>query len=113
MTAITKSVQANVAGLATVSFSPDKSGIQWAVAQISAECRPSRVTQQVTTRLNGNYYTSSAVLPSVASGAPAQLLQAIDILSFDFIGCTAGDNCIVTLSYTESPWGTIPRVDVV
>lgn len=113
MTALTKSAQASAAGTATVNISPDKSGIQWAVAQISVECRPSRVTQQVTTRLNGNYYTSSAVLPSVASGSPAQLLQAIDVLSFEFIGCTVGDSCIVTISYTESPWGTIPRVDVV
>lgn len=113
MTALTKSAQAGAAGTATVNISPDKSGIQWAVAQISVECRPSRVTQQVTTRFNGNYYSSSAVLPSVASGAPAQMLQAVDILSFDFIGCTAGDSCIVSIYYTESQWGTMPRVDVV
>lgn len=113
MTVLTKSSQAGAAGTATVNISPDKSGIQWAVAQISAECRPSRITQQMTTRFNGNYYSSTSVLPSTASGAPAQTLQAIDVFSFDFVGCTAGDSCVVSLYYTESPWGTVPRVDVV
>jgi hypothetical protein len=109
----TYSVQAGAAGTATARISPTKSGIQWAIAQISIECIPSRTTQQVTVRKNGNYYTSSAVLPSVASGTPAMLLQANDMVTADFIGCTAGDSCIVTISYNESPWGTVPRVDVV
>lgn len=107
------SVQAGAAGTATVRISPSKSGIQWAIAQISVECIPARVTQQVTMRKNGNYYTSSAVMPSVASGTPAMLLQATDTLTADFLGCTAGDSCIVTIYYTESQWGTVPRVDVV
>lgn len=113
MTALSSSAQAAADGTATVNISPSKSGIQWAVAQITAECKPSRNTQQVTVRVNGNYYTSSAVLPSTASGAPAQMLQATDTMSFAFSGCTAGDSCIVTIYYTESPWGTTPRVDVV
>jgi len=107
------SVQAGASGTATVNISPDKSGVQWAIAQLSSECIPSRVTQQVTVRKNGNYYTSSAVLPSTASGTPALLLQATDTLAVTFTGCTAGDNCIVTIFYTESPWGSVPRVDVV
>lgn len=113
MAARTYSAQAKADGTATVSISPDKSGIQWAVAQTSAECKPSRNTQQVTTRLNDNYVTSSSVLPSTASGAPAVTLQATDKLTFDFTGCTQGDSCIVFILYNESQWGTIPRVDVV
>ena len=113
MTALSASAQANASGTATVSISPNKSGIQWAVAQISVECKPSRATQNVTVRVNGNYFTSSASMPDVASGAPAQMLQAMDIMTFDFAGCTSGDSCIVTIYYTESQWGSVPRVDVV
>lgn len=113
MTVLTKSASADVNGEAIVSISPEKSGIQWAVAQSSCETRPFRGTAQVTTRFNENYLTSSAVLPSTAGGAPAITLQANDRLSYEFIGCTQGDSCVVTIYYTESQWGTVPRVDVV
>lgn len=40
-------------------------------------------------------------------------LQASDTLTFDFAGLTSGDTAIVTIYYTESQWGSIPRADVV
>lgn len=113
MTVLSQSASADINGEATVTISPQKSGIQWAVAQSSVETRPYRGTAQCETRFNENFLTSSAVLPATAGGAPAITLQANDNLSFRFTGCTQGDSCVVTIYYTESPWGTIPRVDVV
>jgi hypothetical protein len=113
MAILTRTGQADSSGTATVTISPDKSGIQWAVAQIACESFPARTTAQVVTRFNGSLLTTSAVIPSVASGAPAITLQAIDQLTFLFTGLTQGDTTNVTIYYNESPWGTIPRVDVV
>lgn len=100
-------------GTATINISPDKSGIQWTVGQTGVESVPTRTTGTCTTRLNGNYLTSTATLPASAGGQPAINIQATDTLSFLFQGLTQGDSAIVTLYYTETPWGTIPKTDVV
>lgn len=113
MAATPYTARANASGACTISISPDKSGIQWTIAQVGVESQPVRTTGTVTTRLNGNYVTSSAVLPTASSGAPAFNLQTNDKLTFDFAGLTSGDTAIVTIYYTESQWGTIPRADVV
>lgn len=105
--------RAGAAGTCTVTIRPELSGVQWTIAQIGVETQPARVTAQATTRMNGNYLTSTAVMPSTSSGVPAVNLQASDTLTFDFIGMTSGDTAVVTIYYTESPWGTIPRADVV
>lgn len=104
---------ATAAGTASLTISPDKSGIQWTIAQLGFETQPFRATAQCTVRLNGNYLTSTAVAPASTSGQPAVNLQATDKLTFDFVGMTAGDTAIITAYYNESAWGTIPRADVV
>lgn len=80
---------------------------------MSVEARPSSTTGQCTTRMNGNYYTSSSFLPNTAGGQPALTLQAQDILSFDFTGLTPGTTGVVTVWYVEAPWGEIPSALVV
>lgn len=111
MTSRTATAKAD--GTCTVNISPDKSGIQWTVGQTTVETNPFRGTAQCTTRFNGRYVTSSAVLPATAGGSPAINLQAMDVLSFDMVGMTLGDVAVVTIYYTESKWGTDPNADVV
>lgn len=113
MTAKAFSATVKADGTCLINISPDKSGIQWTVGQTGVESVPTRATGTVTTRLNGNYLTSTATMPASAGGQPAINMQATDTLSFLFTGLTVGDNAIVTLYYTETPWGTIPKVDVV
>lgn len=105
--------RAGAAGTCTVTIRPELSGVQWTISQIGVESQPARLTGNVTQRLNGNYQTSSSILPSSAGGVPAVNLQASDTLTFDFAGLTSGDTAIVTIYYTESQWGSIPRADVV
>ena len=104
---------AGVGGTTTVRITPNKSGIQWSIAQVGIESVPQRATANATVRVNGRYITSSAILPSSASGTPAINLQYFEEMTVDFVGLTSGDNAVVTVFYTESPWGYTPNVDVV
>jgi hypothetical protein len=113
MTALSQSAQANAAGQATVHIAVNKSGLQWAVAQMSVEARPQAVNGACTVLFNGNYYTSTATLPSTAGGQPAITLQAQDDLAFQFVGLAPGATGVVTIYYTETAWGEIPNVSVV
>lgn len=113
MTMLSLSATADATGKATVEITPNKSGVQWTVAQIGVETIPVRPAGNATTRLNGRYVTSTAVLPSSAGGQPFINIQPIDKLSIDFVGLTAGDSCIVSVFYNESLWGETPRADVV
>lgn len=92
-------------GTATLIIVPDKSGIQWVVAQISVDCSPSRPEGNATVRKNGQYVTSTITLPQTAGGEPALLLQYFDTMTITFSGCQPGDNVIGTVYYNEVPWG--------
>ena len=113
MATTSRTATAKADGTCTVNISPDKSGIQWTVAQSTVETLPFTGTAQVTTRLDGRYMTSSSVLPATAGGSPAIVLQSMSILSFDLIGMTPGSVAVVTIYYTESVWGSDARADVV
>lgn len=113
MTALSLSATANAAGNAVVTVTPNKSGIQWAIAQMSVESRPQSVNGSCNVTFNGNYYTSTATLPSTAGGQPAITLQSQDKLEFTFAGLTPGATGVVTAYYRETAWGDIPDVSVV
>lgn len=113
MTVQSFSAFAGAAGTATVRITPNKAGIQWSIAQLSADSSPSRPAGNATVKLNGRYVTSTASLPASSSGQPAILLQYFDEMTVDFVGLTVKDNAIVTVFYDETPWGALPQVDVV
>lgn len=96
-----------------VQVVPNKSGVQWVVAQLGAETVPFRGTASTVVKLNGRYVTSSAVLPSSAGGQPYITLQSKDLLTVEFSGMTAGDQAIVTVFYVETLWGTVPTGEIV
>lgn len=100
---------ADANGNATVTIPQVKSGLQWTVGQSSVESIPTRTGASCVTTLNGNLVTSSQIIPSAASGAPAINLNSGDNLVFTFAGLTQGDTAKVTLYYNESQWGTPPN----
>jgi len=112
MTMLSESANADANGNATVTFSPAKSGIQWAIGQTALESSQDSDSAQAVMRVNGRLYTSAAFLPQAASGQPALMLQNADILTIDFTGLAVGESAIATIWYNESQWGTVPRVDV-
>jgi hypothetical protein len=112
MTILSQSATAGANGQAVVTITPGKSGIQWAIGQMSVESSQGSQTGQVFIRVNGKLYTSASFLPMAASGQPALLLQGADIMTATFTGLTAGDSGIVNCWYNESLWGTVPKVDV-
>jgi hypothetical protein len=112
MTILAQSATAKADGTAVVSISPTKSGVQWAIGQIAVESAQASQTAEATVRVNGRLYTSAQFLPMTASGQPALMLQAADIMTVEFTNLTPGDTAEVSCWYNESPWGEIPRVDV-
>lgn len=112
MTQQALSAIADATGTAVVTISPAKSGIQWAIGQLSVESVQGSQTGQATVRVNGRLYMSAQFLPMVASGTPALMLQGPDISLVTFTGLTPGDVGEVAFWYNESPWGTVPNVQV-
>lgn len=113
MTMGVATASADSTGTAVVTITPDKSGVQWTIAQLGVESVPPRGTATATIRLNGRYVTSTIVMPQSAGGQPFINLQYNDQFTVTFSGLTVKDEAIVTYFYNESLWGTIPKADVV
>lgn len=97
---------ADVNGNATALMKVDKSGVQWHVWQVSVETIPVRSSSRATLRRNGRYVSSTITgSGATAFGPPALLLNQNDQLTVDWIGMTAGDECIATPFYEEVQWG--------
>lgn len=107
---ITQSAKVTAAsGIAQLDFVHGKSGVQWIVSQISNSTSPFRVGSTVTVKRNGRYLTSTPLASGdSASGPPAYLLNASDVLSLIFTGMTVGDQVEGTLFYDEKAWSPNP-----
>lgn len=101
---------AGAAGTAQVRIQHGRSGLQWVVSQISVQSIPLRTGATVTVNLNGQYWTSTSVLPATASGQPFITLNASDLLTADFAFLTVGDSAILNLFYVETHWGNADNV---
>lgn len=95
---------ADSTGTGVVTFSSVPAGLVWVVSQMSFETNPVALGSLVTIRRNDRFISQGYGSASTASGTPFLLLNPTDIMSFTWTGMSEGDECIVTLYYTQTTW---------
>jgi hypothetical protein len=114
MTILTRSVTADSAGAATVSFDQLPTGIQWLVWQTSVETIPQGVGVSAYITMNGRLVTSTPFgSSSAASGPPAITISPGDQFTVRWAGAPAGCSCVATILYDEVPYGYRPPTHIV
>lgn len=98
---------AAASGSVAVTIQHGKTGLWWIVWQLSVASYPARSQASCTVTRNGNYMTSTATVPASAQGPPAWKLEPSDVLTFNFSGFHAGDECIATLLFEETLGGRL------
>jgi len=85
------------------------SGLQWVIYQLSVETIPFRAGAIVVVRRNGRIITSSSSGGRAsAQGPPAILMSNSDEITVQWDNVTPNDELLVTLFYTEQPFGAVP-----
>lgn len=89
-----------------VSYQHGKAGIQWLVYQISVATQPFRAGATASVFINNSYRTSTKYGGNdSAAGAPAWVLNDVDLIAVAWANVMGGDELILNLLYEEVLWG--------
>jgi hypothetical protein len=106
---------ADATGIATAVVQPGPpSTLTWVIAQISIETDPFRAGAAATITRNGRLVTSSSIASAdTAYGPPAVAMNSGDNISCTWAGLQAGDVALMTIWFSEQPYGAAPDPNIV
>ena len=111
MTILTRSINADALGTATVTFADVPTGIQWVIAQVGVEVVGSTVVTTpvtATIKLNGRLVTSTNQgAAGSAGGQPFLSLKPGDVFTVSWRAVPVGYSCVANLYYSEIPNGSV------